>query len=117
MVLRAILLFVAVKKLTLSDPSNRYLQDEVILNEKILNFVLDVPLYAATEALLSMIVENSENGKSSSKKNRKIPSLCQLKISQLVKDCRNTHEIDLGVFSELYESKYTFHQCNCHLRN
>ena len=105
-VLRSILLYVVVKKLTISDPTNKYLQDEVILNEKILKLVLNVPFYLANQAML--VVGAELGSSSSSSKTLQSPCSNQVKISQFVKDAENTNEVDLGVFSELYQSESAY---------
>ena len=89
-VLRAILIYVTVSALLVEDPNNMYLQDEVVLNKKLLFKVLSIPLYLAQAALLDMAQMTNSTNESEI-----------ITCDSFIADCSSIFEVDLGVFSEL----------------
>jgi hypothetical protein len=92
-VLRAILLYVSISKLLLEDPSNSYLRDEIVLNTKILNRVLEVPFSVAKLFLLYELGVNTVDFNT-------------FNISDLLFHQKNDfHELNLDIFSEINNGK------------
>ena len=92
-VLRAILLYVSISKLLLEDPSNSYLRDEIVLNTKILNRVLEVPFSVAKLFLLYELGVDTVDFNT-------------FNISDLLFHQKNDfHELNLDIFSEINNGK------------
>lgn len=93
-VLRSILLYVTVSALLVKDPGNKYLQDEIVLNRKLLLKVLATPPYLVQAALLDIAKFTNQSS-----------------MVPVIMSCRDviaeytTHlELDFGVFSNFLNS-------------
>ena len=102
-VLRAILLYVSISKLLVEDPSNTYLQDEIVLNTKILNRVLEVPFSVAKLFLLFELGVDTVNSDN-------------FNISHLILHQKNEfHELNLDIFSEINNGTVLFKKINSYI--
>ena len=92
-VLRSILLYVSISKLLVEDPSNSYLHDEIVLNTKILNRVLEVPFSVAKLFLLHELGVDTVDFNT-------------FNISDFLFHKNNEfHELNLDIFSEINNGK------------